>query len=202
MADDIFYLTTIEMMALTDGSWTGGVVKPHGGEDETERVRRSHAVGAQRLVDDRRARNRRLYEEGAPDVVLDDRPVVADNRPAEVSAAGETFVGLGVAAGTARGPARVIRHPRQGAALQKGEVLVAPTTDPGWTPLFLRAAGLVMETGGYLSHGAIVAREYGIPAVANLPGIMVTLHDGDPLIVDGNTGRVTRYGTPARPAST
>jgi pyruvate,water dikinase len=78
--------------------------------------------------------------------------------------------------------------------LQKGEVLVAPTTDPGWTPLFLRAAGLVMETGGYLSHGAIVAREYGIPAVANLPGVLDAVGDGDWLIVDGDHGRVLRRG--------
>ncbi|HEU5317213.1 MAG TPA: PEP-utilizing enzyme, partial [Chloroflexota bacterium] len=179
-SEDIFYLTSTDMMALVDGSWDG--------------------AGAQRLVDDRRARNRRHYEEGAPDVVLDDRPLAVDHGPASVDAAGETFAGLGVAAGTARGAARIVRHPRDGASLQKGEVLVAPTTDPGWTPLFLRAAGLVMETGGYLSHGAIVAREYGIPAVANLPGIMTALRDSDPLLVDGNTGRVTRQKAPAAAA--
>jgi pyruvate,water dikinase len=107
-------------------------------------------------------------------------------------AAGTIFEGLGVAAGQAQGPARVVLHPRDGHRLLKGEVLVAPTTDPAWTPLFLRAAGLVMETGGYLSHGAIVAREYGIPAVANTPGILDAVVDGDDLTVDGDAGRVVK----------
>ena len=69
---------------------------------------------------------------------------------------------------------------------------MAPCTDPGWTPLFLRAAAIVMETGGYLSHGAIVAREYGIPAVANVPGILEALADSDPVLVDGTAGPVVR----------
>jgi pyruvate,water dikinase len=69
-------------------------------------------------------------------------------------------------------------------------VLVAPSTDPGWTPLFLRASALVLEVGGYLSHGAIVAREYGLPAVANVPGVLAAVHDGQRLTVDGDAGRV------------
>jgi pyruvate,water dikinase len=79
--------------------------------------------------------------------------------------------------------------------LQPGEILVAPSTDPGWTPLFLRASAIVMASGGYLSHGAIVAREYGIPAVVNLPGILEDLKSGDMLVVDGDAGKVTRPGT-------
>ena len=74
--------------------------------------------------------------------------------------------------------------------LQAGDILVAPSTDPAWTPLFLRAGGLVMETGGYLSHGAIVAREFGIPAVVNQPGILDVLRDGQRLRVDGLRGQV------------
>ncbi|WP_296360324.1 PEP-utilizing enzyme, partial [Ralstonia sp.] len=77
-------------------------------------------------------------------------------------------------------------------ALQAGDILVAPSTDPGWTPLFLKAGALVMETGGYLSHGAIVAREFGIPAVVNVPGIRAQLKDGETIRVDGNTGTVSR----------
>ena len=68
-----------------------------------------------------------------------------------------------MAAGHARGPAFVARDPAAGLAMPAGAVLVAPSTDPAWTPLFLRASALVMEAGGYLSHGAIVAREFGIP---------------------------------------
>jgi len=70
-------------------------------------------------------------------------------------------------------------------------VLVAPSTDPGWTPLFLRASAVVMEVGGYLSHGAIVAREYGIPAVVNLPGLLSSVKDGQRLVVDGDAGTIT-----------
>lgn len=76
--------------------------------------------------------------------------------------------------------------------LQPGEILVAPSTDPGWTPLFLKAAGLVVETGGYLSHAAIVAREFALPAVINLPGILDALGDGDEVEVDGLRGEVRR----------
>ena len=70
--------------------------------------------------------------------------------------------------GTVTGPARVVLDP-VGAHLEPGEILVAPSTDPGWTPLFLTAGGLVMEMGGANSHGAVVAREYGIPAVVGVP---------------------------------
>jgi phosphoenolpyruvate synthase/pyruvate phosphate dikinase len=97
-----------------------------------------------------------------------------------------------VAAGSASGSARLIRHPRENSRLETGDVLVAPSTDPGWTPMFLRAKAVVMEVGGYLSHGAIVAREYGIPAVVNVPGVMKTLKDGEPLTVDDDEGKVYR----------
>jgi pyruvate,water dikinase len=77
---------------------------------------------------------------------------------------------------------------------EKRRLLVAPSTDPGWTPLFLRASALVMEVGGYLSHGAIVAREYGIPAVSNLSGVLDAMRDGQRLIVNGDTGFIHRDG--------
>ena len=69
---------------------------------------------------------------------------------------------------------------------------MAPSTDPGWTPLFLRASAVVTETGGYLSHGAVVVREFGLPAVVNVRDAMRLVADGDRLRVDGNAGRVTR----------
>jgi pyruvate,water dikinase len=68
--------------------------------------------------------------------------------------------------------------------------MVAPSTDPGWTPLFLKAGAVVMETGGFLSHGAIVAREYGIPAVVNIPGVMAILKEGQTIVVDGDSGKI------------
>jgi pyruvate,water dikinase len=77
-----------------------------------------------------------------------------------------------------------------GAHLEPGEILVAPSTDPGWTPLFLTAGGLVMEMGGANSHGAVVAREYGIPAVVGVPDATSTISTGQRITVDGTTGRV------------
>ena len=78
------------------------------------------------------------------------------------------MVGVAASPGAVTGTARVILDP-VGAAIAPGEILVAPSTDPGWTPLFLTAGGLVMEMGGANSHGAVVAREYGIPAVVGVP---------------------------------
>ena len=75
-------------------------------------------------------------------------------------------------------------------ALNRGEVLVAPSTDPGWTPLFLTATGLVMEMGGTMSHGAVVAREYGIPAVVGVPGATERITTGQRITIDGSAGTV------------
>jgi pyruvate,water dikinase len=77
-----------------------------------------------------------------------------------------------------------------GARLEPGDILVAPSTDPGWTPLFLTAGGLVMEMGGAMSHGAVVAREYGIPAVVGLAGATERIPDGATILVDGTAGTV------------
>ena len=86
-------------------------------------------------------------------------------------------------------PARVVLDPAQ-ASLQPGEILVAPSTDPGWTPLFLTAGGLVMEMGGANSHGAVVAREYGIPAVVGVAGANGAITSGAEITVDGASGVV------------
>lgn len=78
-----------------------------------------------------------------------------------------------------------------GARLEPGEILVAPSTDPGWTPLFMTAGALVMEMGGVVSHGAVVAREYGIPAVVGVADATTRLRDGQSITVDGAAGTVT-----------
>ena len=77
-----------------------------------------------------------------------------------------------------------------GARLEPGEVLVAPATDPGWTPLFLTASALVMEMGGMMSHGAVVAREYGIPAVVGVADATTRITTGQKVTVDGAAGLV------------
>ncbi len=97
--------------------------------------------------------------------------------------------GVPASPGIVTGNARVILDPRD-ASLSPGEILVAPTTDPGWTPLFLTAGGLVMEMGGAMAHGAIVAREYGIPAVVGVPGATERISTGMRLTVDGGAGTV------------
>ncbi|MCC5991937.1 MAG: hypothetical protein JJT99_05380 [Rhodobacteraceae bacterium] len=99
------------------------------------------------------------------------------------------LAGLPVSAGTHEGRVRVILHPA-GAKLERGEVLVCRGTDPGWTPLFLQAGALVMETGGAVSHGSIVAREYGLPAVAGVAEATTRLTDGQRVRVDGQSGQV------------
>jgi pyruvate,water dikinase len=107
------------------------------------------------------------------------------------AAADGALVGTPASAGTVTAAARVVLDP-VGAHLEPGEILVAPSTDPGWTPLFLTAGGLVMEMGGANSHGAVVAREYGIPAVVGVPRATATITTGTRLTVDGAAGRVRR----------
>jgi pyruvate,water dikinase len=92
----------------------------------------------------------------------------------------------------------VIHSPR-GAHLEPGEILVAPSTDPGWTPLFLTAGGLVMEMGGMMSHGAVVAREYGIPAVVGVPDATTRIATGDRITVDGSSGVVSNAADASEP---
>jgi pyruvate,water dikinase len=104
--------------------------------------------------------------------------------------------GTPASAGTITARARVILDP-QGAHLEPGEILVAPSTDPGWTPLFLTAGGLVMEMGGPNSHGAVVAREYGIPAVVGVPDATARIATGHSITVDGAAGTVTPATPPA-----
>jgi pyruvate,water dikinase len=99
------------------------------------------------------------------------------------------LVGTPASAGTVTATARVVLDP-VGAHLEPGEVLVAPSTDPGWTPLFLTAGALVMEMGGANSHGAVVAREYGIPAVVGVPGATSRITTGMRVTVDGASGVV------------
>jgi rifampicin phosphotransferase len=183
--EHVFFLTGDEIASLLSAQWDG------------------HGLAA--IIAHRQSRRQELEALTAPDVILGDRAVVnlraglepAGLQRAEPGKAAAPSVdakgalqGVAVSSGKAGGPARLIHHPREGTALRRGEVLVAPSTDPAWTPLFLRASAVVMEVGGYLSHGAIVAREYGIPAVVNVAGAMTLLHDGQVVYVDGDSGKV------------
>ncbi len=99
------------------------------------------------------------------------------------------LVGSPVSPGMAEGMVRVVLDPRS-TQLLPGEILVCPGTDPSWTPLFLAAGGLVMEVGGMMTHGAVVAREYGIPAVVGVDEATRKLYTGQRVCVDGSSGRV------------
>ena len=114
----------------------------------------------------------------------------AIGRPQPEPTGGDKLDGVALSAGVAEGPALVLIEPTA-APPDGGYILVCPSTDPAWVPLFTRAAGLVMETGGVLSHGAIVAREFGLPAVAGLPGVTHALKTGQRVRVDGGRGTVT-----------
>jgi pyruvate,water dikinase len=105
---------------------------------------------------------------------------------------GEVLRGLPASAGVVEGRARVLFREDEMDALEPGEILVVHTTDVGWTPLFLVAAGVVTELGGPLSHAAVVAREFGVPSVVNVSGATQAIRTGDVLRVDGDRGMVER----------
>jgi pyruvate,water dikinase len=108
----------------------------------------------------------------------------------ETSADQDTLTGIPVFPGVVTGSARVILRTDDHEHLQPGEILVAPFTDPAWTPYFVTAAGVVIDQGGILSHGSIVAREYGLPTVTNVGNATRLIRTGDHVQVDGGSGRV------------
>jgi phosphohistidine swiveling domain-containing protein len=108
-----------------------------------------------------------------------------------VAQSGEVLTGLAACPGLATGRARVIHDPAQCADLEPGEILVAPMTDPGWTPLFSSAEAVVVDVGSTMSHAAIVSRELGIPCVLGVQHASVRIKTGTLLTVDGTTGLVT-----------
>jgi pyruvate,water dikinase len=123
-----------------------------------------------------------------PPETLRDGDSVAPPSPV---AGGDVLRGETGAPGRCEGPARLVLTPADFARVEPGDVLVALYTDPGWTPVLERAAGLVLETGGILSHGAIVARELGIPAVVGVANATRAIRDGVRIVVDAAAGRVT-----------
>ncbi|NQT00514.1 MAG: hypothetical protein HQ580_00680 [Planctomycetes bacterium] len=110
--------------------------------------------------------------------------------PDSIDKNAEILNGIGVSPGKATGKARVILRADTEEQLLAGEILVAPFTDPGWTPYFVPAAAIVMDEGGVISHGSIVAREYGIPAVVNVGSSTKIIKTGQTIQVDGNSGLV------------
>jgi pyruvate,water dikinase len=169
-ADDIFFLTLPEARSAVAGADLREIVAARRQQYQREHLRRR-----------------------IPRILL------SDGTDAEAAVASITtpdddgLRGSPASPGVASGVARVIHSP-VGARLEPGEILVAPSTDPGWTPLFLTAGGLVMEMGGMMSHGAVVAREYGIPAVVGVPAATERISTGQRLRVDGSSGTITLEG--------
>ena len=110
-------------------------------------------------------------------------------RPERGDDDGSTLNGTGVSPGVARGPVKVLNEPFE-KPIEPGDVLVAVTTDPGWTPLFINAAAVVLEIGGELQHGALVAREFGKPCVTGIADVANRFRDGQIVEVDGAAGTV------------
>src|SRR5205814_1643381 len=104
---------------------------------------------------------------------------------------GGALRGVAASQGRARGTARVLRSLDEAARVRPGDVIVARVVNAAWTPLFVLAGGIVAEMGGILSHGAIMAREYGIPCVFGVAGATARIKDGDTVVVDAHAGTVT-----------
>ncbi|MHC4461619.1 MAG: PEP/pyruvate-binding domain-containing protein [Planctomycetota bacterium] len=158
--------------------------------EELEPVARDKAdFDIRQVITDRRTEYDRNSLISPPDVIFgkfDPDKYVPDSVDADV----ETLTGLAVSPGVVTGKARVILRADTDEQVLAGEILVAPFTDPGWTPYFVTAAAIIMDQGGILSHGSIVAREYGIPAVVNVGHATKIIKTGQTIQVDGNRGVV------------
>ena len=146
-------------------------------------------------IDERRATHARLKERIPPFFFSLSQPPLSDWElrtnvlpPVEV---GESITGLPGCLGVARGRARVVTDPGDPRGLAPGEILVAPLTDPSWTPLFVAAEGVVVDVGAVMSHAVIVSRELGIPCAVSVTNATRRIPDGALIEVDGSTGTVT-----------
>ena len=145
---------------------------------------------------ERRARYDELAALEPPFVFAGEQPPVEtwerrDAHTEAVAAAGDVLTGISGCPGQATGVARVILDPADPSALAPGDVLVAPITDPSWTPLFVAASAVVVDVGAQLSHAIIVSRELGIPCVVSVTGATRKIPDGAVVTVDGTAGTVT-----------
>jgi pyruvate,water dikinase len=144
-----------------------------------------------RTVANRKAEYQRSLTLRPPPVVVGTIDPLRFPSAEQFDPSARVLTGVAVSPGAAVGPARVMLHSHAGEQVLPGEILVAPFSDPGWTPHFLHAAAIVMDQGGLLSHGSIIAREYGIPAVVNVGPATRIVRTGQTLHVDGDCGRVT-----------
>ncbi|MBL8070936.1 MAG: hypothetical protein JNM35_07555 [Nitrospira sp.] len=170
MRDDVFYLTLDERIALLDGA----------------------SRDWQSLV--RRRREERLQHETlqVPDTIRDWEAVVEQGVRSSDQGREGMLRGIAISAGVAKGPVRLVRSTADWARVRAGDILVVPVIDPGMAPLFGMAAGLIAEMGGTLSHGAIIAREYGLPVLVNVPYATSLLRENEQVEFASSTGRISR----------
>lgn len=174
-ADDLTFLKLDELEALAN-SGKGG--------------RPSAPTDWKSLIAERRADyERELRRRQVPRVLVSDGRAFYEGVGAETDT-GDVITGSPVSPGVSEGIVHVVLDPR-GVHLAPGEILVCPGTDPAWTPLFMAAGGLVTEVGGMMTHGSVVAREYGIPAVVGVHQATLRLKDGQKIRVDGTQGKIT-----------
>ncbi len=165
-------------------------------EDELEELAEGKLASIRDLVKERKDHYEWLHTLEPPFIINGPLPSNtswpkrADHK-ATVSKAGETVQGVPGCPGTARGIARVVLDPSDPTVLEPGDILVAPMTDPAWTPLFVPAAGVVVDVGAALSHAIIVSRELGIPCVVSATDATRKIPDGALIEVNGDTGAVT-----------
>jgi rifampicin phosphotransferase len=172
--DDVFFLTHQEL----DDLLSGASMFPHGVRDLVALRKKEHAA---------------LGASAPPDTVSlpAGEYLPLDARAAEEASTDATLEGTGTCSGTATAPAALLRDLGDAAKLRAGDILVAKQTDPGWAPVFFLVRGLVTERGGMLSHGAIIAREFGIPAVGGVRDATKRIQERQEITVDGDQGRVT-----------
>ncbi|MFZ6028085.1 MAG: PEP/pyruvate-binding domain-containing protein [Chloroflexota bacterium] len=183
-AEDVFFLHLAELQNLAQNLPSPHLTQENRRLLEEKLGKEIKPLVAQRLaVYEREMRRKRV-----PRVLLSDGRAFYDGVLASASQGG-AIAGSPVSPGVVEGIVHVIRDPHS-EQLVPGEILVCPGTDPAWTPLFLAAGGLVMEVGGMMTHGSVVAREYGIPAVVGVHQATTRLKDGQRIRVDGSRGTI------------
>ena len=137
-----------------------------------------------------------IFEENLPDPSL--WPLRKEVNPKEFSAlmVGDTLQGFGGCPGVTEGIARIVIDPSTPGSLGTGDILIAPLTDPSWTPLFVPAEAVVVDVGGQMSHAVIVSRELGMPCAVAVTDATRKIKDGSRIRVDGSSGVVTILDTP------
>lgn len=167
VAQDVFYFTLEELIIMAENRFSGNI---------------------QEIVEER-AKQHEFNQKLVPPRVMTSEGEIITGKPRDIQAPVGALVGTPVSAGVVEGIARVILR-LEDAKLNPGEILVAPYTDPGWTPLFISIKGLITEVGGTMTHGSVIAREYGIPAVVGIDKATEIIKDGSRIRVNGTEGYV------------